>query len=96
MFKGRWSNVVTVSTVNVDQCRNIENQNGLALFFDPYEKTDDLQCEYAQMAQAAEKMVLPRRLVTFKVTTAKTYGISCILEEPVTLPPARQKDCLSR
>jgi hypothetical protein len=35
--------------------QSIENQNGLALFFDPYDKTDDLQCEYAQMAQVAKE-----------------------------------------
>jgi hypothetical protein len=61
---------VSMKTVNVDLCseetlgpdasslfgsQSIENQNGSALFFDPYEKTDDLRCEYAQMAQAAEK-----------------------------------------
>jgi hypothetical protein len=37
--------------------QSIENQNGLALFFDPYDKTDDLQCEYAQMAQVAKDLV---------------------------------------
>jgi hypothetical protein len=57
-----------VRTVTVDLCNETMEESegnnifdpqtdlyGVALFFDPYERTGERKCEYAEMAQVAEK-----------------------------------------